>query len=316
VEQHENYLTDLLNWCSDLYEYSKQFQSNNRQLNGEAIEEWEKEMEQFKTTLGNPTGNESFNELYDKAQDLYMQWEHLYMLNDEGNVEEHKQQKEEDVKGNRSSAVNNGGVPIGGHQLPPLPYSYDALEPYIDREIMKLHHTKHHQGYVDGLNKAEKEMQKARNSGDFNLIKHWEREAAFNGAGHYLHTIFWDVMSPQGGGKPIGKTKDAINQTFGSFEKFKKHFSEAAKNVEAVGWAILVWSPRSHRLEILQAEKHQNLSQWDIVPLLVLDVWEHAYYLQYKNERKRYVDNWWNVVDWKSVENRFKEAEKLKWKPF
>jgi superoxide dismutase, Fe-Mn family len=107
-----------------------------------------------------------------------------------------------------------------------------------------------------------------------------------------------------------------ITQTFGSFDKFKKHFSEASNNVEAVGWGILVWSPRSRRLEILQAEKHQNLSQWDVVPILVLDVWEHAYYLQYKNERKKYVENWWNIINWREVENRFQEAQKLKWKPF
>jgi superoxide dismutase, Fe-Mn family len=208
---------------------------------------------------------------------------------------------------------NDSPPPIGEHKLPPLPYSYDALEPYIDRRIMKLHHDKHHQSYVDGLNKAEKEMEKARRHNDYKLIKHWEREAAFNGAGHYLHTIFWSVMGPKGTGKPIGALLSDINRWFGSFDKFKRHFSEAAKNVEAVGWAILVWSPRSNRLEILQAEKHQNLSQWDVIPLLVLDVWEHAYYLQYENNRGKYVDNWWNVVNWKTVEKRYNEARKVKW---
>lgn len=184
---------------------------------------------------------------------------------------------------------NSNVVPIGGHTLPPLPYSYDALEPYIDQETMRLHHDKHHKGYVDGLNIAEKEMLKARSSNNFELIKHWEREAAFNGAGHYLHTIFWNIMIPNGGVQPTGNLMREINQSFGSFEQFKNHFSEAANNVEAVGWAILVCSPRSRHLEILQAEKHQNLSQWDVVPLLVLDVWEHAYYLQYKNDRKKVI---------------------------
>ncbi|WP_435873955.1 superoxide dismutase [Rossellomorea vietnamensis] len=211
---------------------------------------------------------------------------------------------------------NTSAVPIGGHKLPPLPYPYKALEPYIAKRIMELHHDKHHQSYVDGLNKAEKEMEKARRTNDFALIKHWEREAAFNGAGHYLHTIFWNIMSPQGGGKPKGALLAEINSSFGSFDQFKRHFSEAAKNVEASGWAILVWSPRSHRLEILQAEKHQNLSQWDVIPLLVLDVWEHAYYLQYENNRGKYVDNWWNVVNWNEVEKRYNEAKKVKWKPF
>ncbi|WP_332631573.1 superoxide dismutase [Halalkalibacter flavus] len=207
-------------------------------------------------------------------------------------------------------------VPIGGHKLPPLPYAYNALEPYISEEIMRLHHQKHHQSYVDGLNKAEKEMQKARRRSDYDLIKHWEREAAFNGAGHYLHTIFWNIMSPRGGGRPSGELAQQINRDFGSFRKMKEHFSNAAEKVEAVGWALLVYSPRTHRLEILQAEKHQNLSQQDVIPLLVLDVWEHAYYLQYKNERKPYITNWWNVVNWPEVERRFLEARQLRWKTY
>ncbi|WP_113765492.1 superoxide dismutase [Priestia endophytica] len=207
-------------------------------------------------------------------------------------------------------------VPIGGHTLPPLPYSYEALEPYIDRETMRLHHDKHHQTYVDGLNKAEKEMKKARSSGDYTLIAHWEREAAFHGAGHYLHTLFWNVMSPNGGGKPRGEIRKAIDSTFGGFERFKQQFTEAANKVEGSGWGILVWAPRAHRLEILQAEKHQNLSQYDVIPLLALDVWEHSYYLKYQNDRKKYIENWWNVVNWAHVEERYREAMKVKWKPF
>lgn len=207
-------------------------------------------------------------------------------------------------------------VPIGGHKLPPLPYAYDALEPYIDAATMKLHHDKHHQSYVDGLNKAEIMLAKARESGDFDLVKHWERELAFHGAGHYLHTIFWNVMTPKGGGPATGAVAQEINKSFGSFTRFKKHFSQAAEKVEGGGWAILVWSPRSHRLEILQAEKHQQLSQWDVVPLLPLDVWEHAYYLKYRNERAPYIDAWWHVVNWNHVNERFAAARNLKWKPF
>lgn len=202
-------------------------------------------------------------------------------------------------------------------QLVPLTQEpYDALEPYIDRETMKLHHDKHHRSYVEGLNKSEREMEKARQQNDFSLIKHWEREVAFNGAGHYLHTIFWNVMSPKGGEKPTGKLLGEIEQTFKSFDHFKRHFSEAAKNVEGGGWAILVWAPRANRLEILQAEKHQNLSQWDVIPLLVLDLWEHAYYLKYKNERGKYVDQWWNVVNWETVAKRLETAKKVSWKPY
>lgn len=207
-------------------------------------------------------------------------------------------------------------VPIGGHRLPELPYAYDALEPYIEEEIMRLHHDKHHQSYVDGLNQAELKMAEARQTGDFDLIRHWEREAAFHGAGHYLHTIFWNVMSPEGGGRPDGELLTQIEQDFGSYDAFQKHFSEAAKEVEGAGWAILIWSPRSHRLEILQAEQHQNLSQWDAIPLLVLDVWEHAYYLQYKNDRAEYVDNWWNIVNWDHVNQRYQAAKNLLWQPY
>ncbi|XID96161.1 superoxide dismutase [Paenibacillaceae bacterium WGS1546] len=209
-----------------------------------------------------------------------------------------------------------GPVPIGGHKLPPLPYSYKALEPYIDEKTMRIHHDKHHQSYVDGLNKAEKKLEEARKSGDFELVKHWERELAFHGAGHYLHTIFWDAMSPKGGGKPTGALLEEINRSFGNYDAFKKQFSEAANNVEGGGWAILVWSPRSHRLEILTAEKHQNLSQWDVVPLLPLDVWEHAYYLKHQNDRAAYIKDWWHVVNWPYVSERFAKARALKWVPY
>lgn len=206
-------------------------------------------------------------------------------------------------------------VAIGKHTLPPLPYAYNALEPYIDVRTMKLHHDKHHQSYVDGLNKAEKELESARRKGQYELVKHWERELAFNGAGHYLHTIFWKIMTPHGG-KPAEELLEEINKSFGSFKQFKEQFSSAANKVEGSGWAILVWSPVSRRLEILQAEKHQNLSQWDVVPLLVLDVWEHAYYLQYENNRKDYIENWWNVVNWLEVLHRYKKALNLKWEPY
>ncbi|MDP1418836.1 superoxide dismutase [Peribacillus simplex] len=205
-------------------------------------------------------------------------------------------------------------VPIGKHTLPPLPYAYDALEPTISREIMYLHHDKHHQTYVDGLNKAELMMKKARETNDFSLLKHWEKEAAFHGSGHYLHTLFWEVMIPGGSGQPRGDLLKQIEKDFGSFAAFKSHFSEAAKQVEGVGWAILVWVPRSRRLEILQSELHMVLTQWDTIPILVLDVWEHAYYLQYKNNRASYVDKWWDVVNWPKTAVRFTEAKKLIWK--
>lgn len=209
-----------------------------------------------------------------------------------------------------------GSVPIGGHKLPPLPYAYNALEPYIDEKTMRIHHDKHHQSYVDGLNKAESKLAEARKTNDFELVKHWERELAFHGAGHYLHTLFWSEMSPQGGGRPTGALLDGLERSFSSYEAFKNQFSEAANKVEGGGWAILVWSPRSRRLEILTAEKHQNLSQWDVVPLLALDVWEHAYYLKHQNNRADYIKDWWKVVNWPYVSERYAAARKLAWQPY
>lgn len=197
-----------------------------------------------------------------------------------------------------------------------MPYPYEALEPYIDTETMHLHHDRHHKSYVDGLNKAELAMARARQTGDFELIRTWERDAAFNGAGHYLHTIFWNIMSPRGGGEPPPELAHQLARDFGSVQQMRRHFSEAADRVEGGGWAQLVWSPRSHRTEILQTEKHQNLSQWDVVPLLVLDVWEHAYYLRYKNDRKPYISAWWHVVNWDQVNRRYQRARTLQWEPW
>lgn len=300
----EQYITSMKKWCDDILKsYKESFYELSRNYDGTILETWKKDLLQLQQEL-EETSELDPKDVYQRADELFTTFESYF--------EDHRDdQQEQDRIQNQTKSV-----PIGGHTLPPLPYNYDALEPYIHQEIMRLHHDKHHQSYVDGLNKAEKEMQKARKTGNYDLIKHWEREAAFHGAGHYLHTIFWSVMTPNGGGKPTGMLMREINQSFGSFEQFKQHFSEAAKNVEAVGWAILVWSPRSQRLEILQAEKHQNLSQWDVIPLLPLDVWEHAYYLQYKNDRKKYVDNWWNVVNWKEVERRFHVAQQVKWKPY
>ncbi|WP_096435124.1 Fe-Mn family superoxide dismutase [Alteribacter populi] len=210
----------------------------------------------------------------------------------------------------------NGEVRPGEHQLPPLPYSYNALEPHIDEEIMQLHHDVHHRNYVEGLNEAERKMEEARRDNNYDLITHWEREAAFHGAGHYLHTIFWTIMDPNGGGKPQGDLLAMIERDFGSYQLFRSHFTAAAEELPTPGWVILVWAPRAHRLEILTAELHHYLSQWDVIPLLVLDVWEHAYYLQYKTEKEDYIDQWWEVVNWPEVHHRFEVAKQVKWSPY
>lgn len=288
-----NYMDSMKKWSDELWKTFRAFQENPLSLDGFKLEEWERGLLRFQQKI--EEGDLSDEAIYNMAQQLY-----------ESLVDGLK-------KLEQRVEVPKGPVPIGGHTLPPLDYPYDALQPYIDEETMRLHHQKHHQSYVDGLNKAERELQKARERRDFDLIKHWERELAFNGAGHYLHTLFWKIMGPEGGGSPKGDLLKEINRSFGSFDQFKTHFSQAAEKVEGVGWAILVWSPRSGRLEILQAEKHQNLTQWDDIPLLAIDVWEHAYYLQYKNDRKSYVENWWNVVNWPEVEKRFEQARQLQW---
>jgi superoxide dismutase, Fe-Mn family len=171
------------------------------------------------------------------------------------------------------------------HQLPPLPYDYNALEPHIDEQTMRLHHGKHHQSYVDGLNKAEQKLAEARQNGDFALVKHWERELAFHGSGHFLHSVFWPNMAPNAGGAPGGELSEALKSHFGSFEAFKNHFQAAAAAVEGGGWAILAYQTLNDQLVILGVEKHQNLTQFGAIPLLALDVWEHAYYLKYQNRR-------------------------------
>ena len=197
------------------------------------------------------------------------------------------------------------------YTLPDLPYKYNALEPTISEEIMKLHHDKHHKGYVDGANAVLHKLEKGRAAGLQGVdVKAMLRDLSFNASGHVLHSIFWPNMSPSGGSKPGGKLGDQINQDFGSFDSFKLQFSNAAKTVEGSGWGILAYDSLSDQLLTLQAEKHQNLTAQGTIPLLVLDVWEHAYYLQYKNDRGSYVDKWWNVVNWSDVEKRFDKAKR------
>lgn len=212
------------------------------------------------------------------------------------------------------SSSNRNSVPYGKHKLPPLPYAYNALEPYISEEIMRLHHTKHHQSYVDGLNKAEEALYTGKKGKE--PIKHWLREQAFHGSGHYLHTIFWFNMTPNSTKKPSGEILQQMEKDFGSWNNFKRLFTSVAESVEGNGWAVLLWSPRSGRLAIQSFEKHQLFQLPDTIPLLVLDVWEHAYYLQHKNDKASYIKDWWNVVNWDNVNERFNKAKNLKWQLF
>ncbi|HHX27901.1 MAG TPA: superoxide dismutase [Firmicutes bacterium] len=197
-------------------------------------------------------------------------------------------------------------VDIGQHDLPPLPYPYSALEPYIGRETVRIHHDIHHKGYVTGLNQAELELSRQRDGGDFALNRYWEEQLAFNGSGHILHSIYWTNMAPPSARKPSpGEAMLAwINISFGSLDGFKGQLTAAAEQVQGSGWAALVWNPAWQRLEVLQIRRHENLTEWGAIPLLVVDVWEHAYYLDYQNRRAEYLKAWWNLVDWNDVERR------------
>ncbi|MCL1874180.1 MAG: superoxide dismutase [Clostridiales bacterium] len=200
-------------------------------------------------------------------------------------------------------------VKPGGHILPPLPYPYNALEPVIDAKTLEIHHNKHHKKYVEDLNKTELALVDARSKGDFTNIKCLENELAFNGSGHILHSIYWTIMTyPETGGSPGEITTNWLNWYFGSFDAFKAQFTAATIGVEGSGWGILGYNPAFFHLEILQAGKHQNLTQWGLIPILVCDVWEHAYYLKYQNLRNDYVDAWWKLVNWPEVEQRLINA--------
>jgi len=196
------------------------------------------------------------------------------------------------------------------HELPALPYNYNALEPHYNEQTLRLHHSAHHKSYVDGLNNAETKLEQARLEGDYSLIKHWERELAFHGSGHLLHNLFWESMSPRGGDPGEAAVTQRINQDFGSFDAFKEHFSKAAATVEGSGWALLCWHRQLDKLLVLTSEKHQNLSIWGAEPLMVIDMWEHAYYLQYQNKKAAYIEAWWNLINWDEVNKKFATATK------
>jgi len=195
------------------------------------------------------------------------------------------------------------------HTLPDLPYPYDAFTSVIDEETMHLHHDKHHAGYVAGLNAAEAALAEARRNNDFKAVKHLSREAAFHGSGHILHTIFWENLSPDGGGTPGGELASAINRDFGGFDSFRAQLTAASNAVEGSGWGVLGYNKIFGNLVVLQAEKHQDLVQWGTVPLLVVDVWEHAYYLKYQNRRPEFVAALFDIFNWDDATRRLAAAK-------
>ena len=194
--------------------------------------------------------------------------------------------------------------------LPKLPYEYDALEPHISKEIMTLHHTKHHQAYVDGANLAVEKLAQARENNDYTAINMWEKNLAFNLGGHTNHSIFWTNLTPNGG-KINGEIQTKINEEFASFEKFQAHFESVALGIQGSGWAILGWDTIAKKLLIFQLFDQQANVPTGIVPLLMLDMWEHAFYLDYLNVKANYVKAFWNIVNWENVNQRFLTAQKI-----
>ncbi len=191
-------------------------------------------------------------------------------------------------------------------ELMTLPYAYDALEPVISKETLQLHHTRHHLSYVTGANAAINRLEKARSGEGPDIdIKATLRNLSFYLNGVKLHNLFWlNLRKPKSNNQPSGTIADLINENFGSFEAFQTEFSQAAKFVEGSGWAILVFDPETQDLHVLQVQNHNLLGLFNMKVLLVLDVWEHAYYLDYKNNRGQYIEAWWQLVNWDEVNVR------------
>ena len=194
------------------------------------------------------------------------------------------------------------------YALPELPYSPGALEPHYSGEIISLHHDKHHAAYVKGANDTLAALEAARAEGDFSNINQLSRSFAFHVSGHVLHSIFWTNMSPDGGGRPEGGLATAIDEFFGGFDALQAQLTAATVNVQGIGWGALAWEPVAGKLIVEQIYDHQGNVGAGSVPLLVIDAWEHAYYLQYKNVRADFVKAFWNIVNWPNVAERFAAA--------
>ena len=194
------------------------------------------------------------------------------------------------------------------YTLPDLPYDPGALEPHISGRIMELHHGKHHATYVKGANTALEKLQELRATGDFATISLLERNLAFNVSGHVLHSVFWTNLSPDGGGEPEGALAEALDANFDGFAAFRRVMSEAAASIQGSGWALASWEPVAKRLVVQQVHDHQGNHGQGTIPLLAIDAWEHAYYLQYENRKAEFFDAIWNVVHWNDVARRYEAA--------
>lgn len=197
---------------------------------------------------------------------------------------------------------------MADYSLPDLPYDYAALEPHISGRIMELHHDKHHAAYVAGANTALEKLAAARASDDFAAVNLHEKNLAFNLGGHVNHSVFWQNLSPEGGDKPTGDLGAAVDEFFGSFEAFQKHFAANALGIQGSGWSILAWDSIGQKLVIVQLYDQQSNIALGLVPVVVLDMWEHAFYLDYVNVKADYVKAWWNIVNWADAAARFDRA--------
>ncbi len=189
--------------------------------------------------------------------------------------------------------------------LPELQYAYDALEPHVSARIMELHHGKHHAAYVRNANAALERLEEARATGDVQRIAHLERTLAFNVSGHVLHSVFWRSMGPDGGEQPGGDLGQFIERDFGSFDRFRRQMNEVAASIMGSGWAALVWEPLSPRLLVAQIYDHQSNGVQCGIPIMAIDAWEHAYYLQYENRKTEFFEELWNVWNWSDIAQRF-----------
>lgn len=211
----------------------------------------------------------------------------------------------------RQVAVSAASVARSKHTLPDLPYDYDALEPHVSTEIMRIHHSLHHATYVNNLNVAEEKLAEAQVKSDTSSIINLGPALKFHGGGHINHSIFWTNLSPNGGGEPQGDLAAAITRDFGSFEKMKEKMSTMSVGVQGSGWGWLGYNAGRKQLEIATCANQDPLyATTGLIPLLGIDVWEHAYYLQYKNVRPDYVKQFFNVVNWENVSERYAEASK------
>lgn len=210
------------------------------------------------------------------------------------------------------AANRNVQPPTRPYALPELPYGYADLEPVYSREILELHHDKHHAAYVDGLNKALEALAHAREADDWTHVAALEKTLAFNLSGHVLHSLFWRNLTPQPpSGGPAGDLRTAIERDFGTADGMREQMTQAAVTIQGSGWAALSWEPVGRRLIVEQIHDHQDTHASTSIPLLVLDMWEHAYYLQYRNDKKKWANAFWDIVNWPDVASRLEKVRTL-----